>query len=290
MALHETPVLFNCAEDTLVGVLHHGQQTEQDIAVLIVVGGPQYRVGSHRQFLLLARFLAQHGYCVFRFDYRGMGDSSGAYQGFETIDQDIAVAIDELYRRVPRLQGVVIWGLCDAAAAALVYANNDTRVVGLVLLNPWVRTEQGEAKAMVKHYYRQRLLDPTFWKKIVRMRWNPVQSISSLIAAVRTSVGPRSSALKTSSASLPLPDRLLLSWERFKQPKLLILSGNDYVAHEFRDMVAAQPSWQAVLSHSSTQQIEFAQANHTFSSSGWRDQVAQWTLQWLDEQSGQFSK
>jgi len=51
--------------------------------VLIVVGGPQYRVGSHRQFLLLSRRLAAEGHPVMRFDYRGMGDASGAMRGFE---------------------------------------------------------------------------------------------------------------------------------------------------------------------------------------------------------------
>jgi alpha/beta superfamily hydrolase len=46
--------------------------------VLVIVGGPQYRAGSHRQFTLLARSLAEQGFAVLRFDYRGMGDSTGA--------------------------------------------------------------------------------------------------------------------------------------------------------------------------------------------------------------------
>ena len=36
----------------------------------------------------------------------------------------------------------------------------DQRITGLVLLNPWVRTDQGAAKTYLKHYYLTRLLDP----------------------------------------------------------------------------------------------------------------------------------
>ena len=42
----------------------------QHTAVLIVVGGAQYRVGSHRQFVRLARHLAAAGHRPGRADLR----------------------------------------------------------------------------------------------------------------------------------------------------------------------------------------------------------------------------
>ncbi|MEO6566032.1 MAG: alpha/beta fold hydrolase, partial [Casimicrobiaceae bacterium] len=81
---------------------------------MIVVGGPQYRVGSHRQFALLARALARVGIPALRFDYRGMGDSEGDRRSFDEIDADIAAAIDTLCREA-HLARVVLWGLCDGA-------------------------------------------------------------------------------------------------------------------------------------------------------------------------------
>lgn len=41
-------------------------------------------------------------------------------------------------------------------------------VRGLVLLNPWLRTEAGAARAYLRHYYLARLFNPELWRKIRR--------------------------------------------------------------------------------------------------------------------------
>jgi len=47
---------FDCDGDACIGVLATGRAPgAARTGVVIVVGGPQYRVGSHRQFTLLAR-------------------------------------------------------------------------------------------------------------------------------------------------------------------------------------------------------------------------------------------
>ena len=59
-----------------------------DTGVLVIVGGPQYRVGSHRQYVQLSRHLAEQGIASMRFDVRGMGDSPGVQRSFEEIDDE----------------------------------------------------------------------------------------------------------------------------------------------------------------------------------------------------------
>ena len=154
----EDAALIECAGATLVAILAL-PDLPADTGVLIIVGGPQYRAGSHRQFVHLSRALAAAGYPVVRFDYRGMGDSSGDPRDFLTVDADIASMVDFMHARVPQVKNIVLWGLCDGASAALLYCNatQDSRIKGLCLLNPWVRSEVSLAKTQVKHYYTQRL-------------------------------------------------------------------------------------------------------------------------------------
>ena len=263
---------FTCAGDWLYGVLDLPAAPHKR-GVLVVVGGPQYRAGSHRQFTLLARSLAAQGIAAMRFDYRGMGDSEGAMRGFENVDDDLRAAIDTFFAQVPGLTEVVLWGLCDAASAAALYAAGDKRVAGLVLLNPWVRTESGEAKATLKHYYRARLLDAGLWKKIATLRFDYGAASRSLLRLL-------GSAAKAAPSGA-LPDRMHDGLDRFGGKLLVILSGADLTAQEFSGLADADPKWHDLLAAPRVTQRLLPQADHTCSRRAWHEQVAQWTADWV---------
>ena len=187
---HEKAILMECLGETLIAI-HHPAKSSCSIGVVIVVGGPQYRVGSHRQFLQLARYLSANEVPVLRFDYRGMGDSSGKMLSFELVDDDIRAAVDMLMDLEPDLGSVLLWGLCDAASAALMYAASADRVHGLVLANPFVYTQAGEARTCLKHYYLSRLFGQDFWAKIFsgRFAWGKsLQSIADYLTKAFTHV------------------------------------------------------------------------------------------------------
>ena len=95
-----------------------------------------------------------------------MGDSSGTYHGFEHSGPDLKAAIDALLARETRVEEVVLFGECESASGILFYAYTDARVKGIVLVNPWVRTEEGRAQVIIKHYYASRLLSRDFWRKV----------------------------------------------------------------------------------------------------------------------------
>jgi len=288
----ETALTFPCQQESLVGILHCPEKVST-VGVVIVVGGPQYRVGSHRQFVHLARALAQSGIAVFRFDCRGMGDSEGEFPSFDAIDADIESAIDAFMQQVPALQKVVIWGLCDGASAACFYAPNDTRVKGLVLVNPWVRTEQGAANAYIKHYYLSRILSGAFWRKVFAGKFDVTASFKSLKNLLVQSAGkPQTRVAKSNesastkdvvsqASTLSLPDRVFEGLKQFEGQVLLIISSRDLTAAEFVDAANQVRARRRLLGSKRFSRTEIIDADHTFSKQSWKNEVAEKTLQWL---------
>lgn len=280
----ESAVSFACNHDWLYGIVHRPARPRAR-GVVVVVGGPQYRAGSHRQFVLLARHLAQADVPVLRFDYRGMGDSGGAGRNFERIEDDIRAAIDCLLKEVPQIEEVVLWGLCDAASALLMYAPADPRVSGVVLVNPWIRTEQTAAQTYLRHYYLERLRDPAFWRKLASGEFRIGTALSSLLQTLRRAFVRRTATAvrqtTQEAVNAPFPERMLIGLQNFRGRVLVILSGDDITANEFKDTTARSRAWVRAFADPRVTRRDLPAANHTFSRREWRDQVSRWTAEWL---------
>lgn len=270
----ETALEFALAGERCVGILH-GVAHAANVGVLVIVGGPQYRVGSHRQFVLLARALAAGGVPVLRFDYRGLGDSDGEARDFEHVGDDIRAAVDALIAR-SSVRRVVLWGLCDAASAAMMYAATDQRVGGLVVLNPWVHTPTTEAQVRLKTYYLTRLRSPELWRKLLHFEFDWRGSLASLTGYIAALSRPTESASQEHFI-----ERMRTGWSAFKGPSLLILSGDDFTAGEFRELVQHDDAWRDLLASETIESLTMLSANHTFARAEWRDEVAQRTLAWV---------
>lgn len=280
---HDRAVLFDCAGESLVGIVSV-PEAAAETGVLVIVGGPQYRAGSHRQFVLLARHLAAQGVPCMRFDYRGMGDSTGPARDFESVSEDADAAICAFLKACPGLRQVVLWGLCDGASAVCLYpAQQDPRVAAAVLLNPWVHTQAGQAKVFLKHYYLQRITDPSFWKKLGSGQVSFLKSFGSLFSFFRAArKAPADTADHVvSDAGGAFPERMARGLLARKGPLAIFLSGRDYVAREFDDACKSSAEWRKALARSDLDITRFADADHTFSGPGEAQAAAEATHAWL---------
>lgn len=289
MTCREQALVFACEGEQLLGVISSPAPgvAASSIGVVIVVGGPQYRAGSHRQFVLLARSLAARGHHCLRFDYRGMGDSSGAARDFEQVDADIAAAVAALRSERPGLSKIALWGLCDGASAILLHLHSrggPAGVDGLALLNPWVRSADSLAKTQVKHYYTKRLRQREFWLKLLR-GGTGLRAVREFAANLRTAAGGKASPHGT-QMPLSYQQRMAETWTAFAGPVLLLLSGEDYVAKEFLDHSRADTTWSGLLGRAGLERHDLAGVDHTFSSALWRGQAEHFTAQWLEQQLG----
>jgi exosortase A-associated hydrolase 1/exosortase A-associated hydrolase 2 len=283
------PVTFKCESESLFGIWHHGSEKSRIGIVMVVAGGPQYRVGAHRQFVSLARDLADRGHNILRFDLRGMGDSSGVHQGFLHSETDIKAAIDCLQSRQPELTDFVLIGECESASGILFYAYKDARVRRVVLVNPWVRTAAVQAEVIIKHYYWERLVSKDFWGKVRRGEFNPLQAARSLSDVLRTYWRDRNGTRAQGSqieqenlGTLPLPIGTAIGLQRFPGNALILMSGRDHIAREFDQVVAGSPMWMRLMKDKRVSRHDVADADHTFSRAEWKQEVATVVGNWLE--------
>ena len=193
---------FQCEGLSLAASLDEGVD---DTGVLMVTGGTQVRVGSHRMYEKLARSLAAAGISSFRFDRRGVGDSEGEDPDFRDSGPDIAAAATAFRAEAPRVRHVIGFGLCDGATALALHGAA-AGLDGLILVNPWLADAQSghPAPAAVRRHYRDRLLSLEGWKKLLR----GAVDLRKLAAGLRRS-GDRSTSALAQQTAMKLRERRL---------------------------------------------------------------------------------
>lgn len=164
--------------------------------LLIVSGGNEIRTGAYRGMAMLAARMAAAGYPVFRFDRRGVGDSTGDNLGFEGSGPDIAAAAAHFRALQPQLVRMVAFGNCDAATALALFGA-DAALDAIVLANPWTIEPSDDADddlpppAAIRARYASKLKDPG---ELWRLASGGVD-VGKLLRGLKRSRGPATSAL-----------------------------------------------------------------------------------------------
>jgi len=158
-------------ESSLVGILTEANPEHADAGLPSVVflnSGIVHRVGANRLYVKIARRLAERGFTTLRFDHAGIGDSGPRRDDRpfqESAVEETRAAMD-LLERTRGSERFVLGGLCSGADVAFWTALEDTRVVGLFQLDPFVyRTPR-----FLLSYYLPRLVSPAAWWRSLSSR------------------------------------------------------------------------------------------------------------------------
>lgn len=139
-ARDEVPVFFPAGPETLFGIVTRPTVPNNGTAVVVLAGAGQPAAASRTAFTTrLCRALAAQGYSAMRFDYHGVGESTGG--GRFRLDRPY---VDDLLGAVSWIEGqgissFVLVGLCYGAVTALASAGAVKDLGGMVLLSVPVR-------------------------------------------------------------------------------------------------------------------------------------------------------
>ena len=204
---------FLCEGEELAATLDHGAGTT---GLLVVSGGNELRAGAFSGQAHLAARLAGVGFPVFRFDRRGVGDSSGLNRGFLHSGPDIRAAVASFRAQAPHLRRIVGYGICDAATALVLTANAGLNA--LILANPWVQDDTGieapHPPATIRARYREKLRRPAEWRRLLTGGISPAKLLRGLTTAARPNAArptPLANALQHGITAFGGPVHILLA-------------------------------------------------------------------------------
>ena len=214
------PTEFTCEGDTLFATL---DTAPGETGLLIVSGGNEIRAGAWAGQALLAARVATAGHPVFRYDRRGVGDSSGANLGFRECRDDVVAALAAFRTAAPGLRRVVAFGNCDAASA-LMLSGADLAIDALVLANPWTiegADEAVQAPATLRRRYAAKLADPAEWKRLL----SGAIDLRKLAAGLRQAAAP--------APQSALAEQMRAGLARYAGSATILLAEHDRTAELF---------------------------------------------------------
>ena len=131
----ETPVFFEAGQETLSGIVGVPSRDSTGLGVIVLAGGWRgTSAGRNRVMVRLCRRLTASGFHTLRFDYAGMGESTGAQKRSlaDPSVEDLLAAVTWFQAHGP--SHIVLVGFCYGGWTSLVGAPGIQRLDGMALL------------------------------------------------------------------------------------------------------------------------------------------------------------
>lgn len=148
------PIVLHNQGQKIFGVMHRPTNASKTPAVLMCHGLGGHKVGKGRLYVQLAERLAASGISSLRFDFRGSGDSEGAFSDMtiESEVSDAVVALDAL-KNDPRVdtERIAIFGRSFGGVVAVLAAQKIGIIKSLALWAPVFSIDQWKEKWQQAH-------------------------------------------------------------------------------------------------------------------------------------------
>lgn len=174
-ANRETPAFFPAGDNVLFGILTQPVSPNGNRAVVVLSGGGSpTSLSRNRLSTRMCRLLSADGYMAMRFDYHGVGESSGEVGQFHlaTPFSDDLVAVTE-WLKTNDAHDFVLLGSCFGARSALAGSPFIPELAAVVLICPPVRdfamgerTSTRLARELRLTDYVKRALHPRVLRKL----------------------------------------------------------------------------------------------------------------------------
>lgn len=291
----------------LFGTLHRPDFAASDLpAVILVSPGAKMRVGPGRLYVPLTDMLVESGCTVLRFDYYGLGDSEGELP--ETMLADVYRNI-ELGRYVPDTISALRWmremhgfdrfilgGLCGGATTAVLTAQKDTSVVGLLsigmnvtlssnALTPARLLTEGQIQSRRKQYFR-RLLQPKSWLRFLTFRseygviWLALKRSFMKRRRPEKATPARANQPQTDNTNPLFASAFFAFLERGGQA-FMLFSEKDRLHSEYLEKFAARFRDRLTPFKHQIKEHVVAEANHVLALEEWRQEMIDLSQRWL---------
>lgn len=195
----------NRNREKLFGILHRPEDARKDVGIIILSPGIKSRVAPHRLYVKMAKRFCKMGYCVFRFDPHGIGDSEGEieermaadFYGSVQVGRYVNDTIDAMdwMEKGHGISRFILAGLCGGAITGLLAGAMDQRVHSLVCLGIPVILDSAstdQTKYMTRGQledlrgnYLKKLLDLKSWVRFLSLKSDYSLICRSILTAVK---------------------------------------------------------------------------------------------------------
>lgn len=266
---------------------------EAQPCALFLTAGLLHHIGPTRLHVELARSLARQGVAGFRFDLSGAGDSEPGSLGGDFQQRsvlEVREAMDYLQAHHGR-QRFVLLGLCSGADDALATAQQDPRVVGLVLLNGYAYPAGRFLLHRILKFYLPRLF---VWQKL---RNRARRLVQRLLPVLQKTLATQEGALSAEEQQavtqldddyrhIPPQEETAAILERLCQAEtdmLFVYTGSEHDTYTYEGQL--RDMFPALRDSPHLHERYLLKADHTLILKEDRDKVIQWVGEWFRQAS-----